>query len=185
MPKTTQKVIFGALAFVFAQSMTHTMAQSQTSAAAATYISNADFQAALKIPGPGVDHQLRVVSINNGEYHVGVGIVHRPKASASPRGGIEHSDITEVYHILEGNATLLTGGSLKDIKQVRDATGPSGPGAQGSEILNGTSQKVGPGDVIIIPPNTPHLFTEIMSEEIVYVVVRPDPHKILPVMSLK
>jgi mannose-6-phosphate isomerase-like protein (cupin superfamily) len=185
MPRIACKSIVCALALMFAQFTTQTMAQSQANVPAAAYISNSDFQAALKMTGGGVDRQVRVVDINNGEYHVGVGIVHRPKASASPKGGIEHSDITEVYHILEGSGTLLTGGSLKDIKQVKDTTGPSRPGAQGSEILNGTSQKVGPGDVIIIPPNTPHLFTEIGSEEIVYVVVRPDPHKILPVMSLK
>jgi quercetin dioxygenase-like cupin family protein len=46
--------------------------------------------------------------------------------------------------------------------------------------VNGTSRKIGPGDVVIIPPNTPHTFTEITSDEIVYVVVRIDPHKVLP-----
>jgi hypothetical protein len=39
---------------------------------------------------------------------------------------------------------------------------------------------VGPGDVVIIPPNTPHWFSEISSDQIVYLVVRVDPHKILP-----
>ena len=36
------------------------------------------------------------------------------------------------------------------------------------------------GDVVIIPPNTPHTFTEITSDQIVYLVVRIDPHKVLP-----
>jgi quercetin dioxygenase-like cupin family protein len=42
------------------------------------------------------------------------------------------------------------------------------------------SRKIGPGDVVIIPPNTPHWFSEISSDQIVYLVVRVDPHKVLP-----
>jgi len=34
--------------------------------------------------------------------------------------------------------------------------------------------------VIIIPANTPHGFSEITSDRIVYLVVRVDPHKTLP-----
>ena len=33
--------------------------------------------------------------------------------------------------------------------------------------------------MIIIPANTPHTFTEITTERIVYVVVRVDPKKVL------
>jgi len=33
---------------------------------------------------------------------------------------------------------------------------------------------------VIIPPNTPHWFKEITSDQIVYLVVRVDPHKVLP-----
>src|SRR6266699_5806088 len=58
------------------------------------------------------DQAIRVVSIN-GEYNVGVGVVHRAKtAGAQAGGGIEHSRITEIYHVIEGNATLVTGGSM-------------------------------------------------------------------------
>jgi quercetin dioxygenase-like cupin family protein len=56
----------------------------------------------------------------------------------------------------------------------------TGPTSSGTGIENGDSRKVGPGDVIIIPPNTPHGFSEITSERIVYVVTRIDPHKVLP-----
>jgi hypothetical protein len=33
--------------------------------------------------------------------------------------------------------------------------------------------------MVIIPPDTPHTFTEIATDRIVYMVVRVDPHKIL------
>ena len=47
-----------------------------------------------------------------------------------------------------------------------------------------TFDEIGPGDVVIIPPNTPHWFSEITSDQIVYLVVRVDPTKCyLPAMA--
>ena len=130
------------------------------------------------------DQAIRVVSIN-GEYNVGVGVVHRSKTSgAQAGGGIEHSQITEIYHVIEGNATLVTGGSMDNTSEF-PADHPvvtilNGPSTRGGPIQNGVSRKIGPGDVVIIPPNTPHWFSEITSDQIVYLVVRVDPHKVLP-----
>jgi hypothetical protein len=56
----------------------------------------------------------------------------------------------------------------------------NGPSTGGGVVKDGVSRKVGPGDVVIIPPNTPHWFSEITSDQIVYLVVRVDPHKVLP-----
>ena len=55
-----------------------------------------------------------------------------------------------------------------------------GPSTGGGPVQNGVTRKIGPGDVVVIPPNTPHWFTEITSDQIVYLVVRVDPHKVLP-----
>ena len=78
----------------------------------------------------------------------------------------------------------MTGGTLTNPKEsapdsqiVKVLDGPS---TTGGPIQGGVSQKVGPGDMIIIPPNTPHWFSEITSDQVVYTVVRIDPHKILP-----
>ena len=130
------------------------------------------------------DQAVRVVSIN-GEYNVGIGVVHRAKTSgAQAGGGIEHSQITEIYHVLEGHATLVTGGSMDNTSEF-PADHPvvavlNGPSTRGGPIQNGVTRKIGPGDVVIIPPNTPHWFSEISSDQIVYLVVRVDPHKVLP-----
>src|SRR5579863_5106513 len=54
------------------------------------------------------DQQIKVVSIN-GDYNVGVGILHRAHAesgSASAGGALTHEQITEVYHIISGTGTL-------------------------------------------------------------------------------
>ena len=153
---------------------------------AATDVPSADVQATLaKTPTAGVsDQAIRVVSIND-EYNVGVGVVHRSKTNGPSRGGaIEHSQITEVYHVMEGNATLVTGGTIEnprespaDSQVVKVLNGPS---TGGGGVQGGASRKVGPGDVIVIPPNTPHWFSEITSDQIVYLVIRVDPHKVLP-----
>src|SRR5215467_11433152 len=152
----------------------------------ATDINSAEIQALVQKTAPEriSDQAIRVVSIN-GEYNVGVGVVHRSKTSgAQAGGGIEHSQITEIYHVMEGNATLVTGGTMGDTSEF-PADHPvvkvlNGPSTRGGPVQNGVSRKIGPGDVVIIPPNTIHWFSEITSDQIVYLVVRVDPHKVLP-----
>jgi len=152
----------------------------------ATDVSNSEINATVQKTASSAvsDEQLRVVSIN-GEYNVGVGVVHRAKTEGrNPGGGIEHSQITEIYHVISGSGTLITGGTIEnpresapDSQVVKVLNGPS---TGGGVIKEGTSRKLGPGDVVIIPPNTPHWFSEITSDQIVYLVVRVDPHKVLP-----
>jgi len=149
-------------------------------------ISNAEILATVQktASAPVSDQQIRVVSIN-GEYNVGVGVVHRAKTEGRDIGfGVEHSQITEVYHVISGNGTFVTGGTIENQREIA-ANSPvvttlNGPSSGGGKVLGGQSRKIGPGDVVIIPPNTPHWFTEITSDQIVYLVVRVDPHKVLP-----
>lgn len=130
------------------------------------------------------DQAIRVVNVNS-EYNVSIGVVHRAKTSGKDApSGIEHAQITEVYHVIEGNGTLVTGGTLDNPREI-PAENPvvtvlNGPSTGGSAIQGGVSRRLAPGDVVIIPPNTPHWFSEITTDQIVYLVVRVDPHKILP-----
>src|SRR2546429_7999505 len=152
----------------------------------ATDISSAEVQALVqKTAADRVsDQAIRVVNVN-GKYNVSIGVVHRAKTSGKDApSGIEHAQITEVYHVIEGNGTLVTGGTLDNPREIQ-AESPvvtvlNGPSTGGSGIQGGVSRKIGPGDVVIIPPNTPHWFSEITTDQIVYLVVRVDPHKILP-----
>ncbi len=152
----------------------------------ATDVSKGEIEATVQrtAMAPVSDQAMRVVSINN-EYNVGVGVVHRAKtAGRDIGGGIEHSQITEVYHVIEGNATFVTGGTIADAKETPADSQVvkvlNGPSTGGGPVQGGVSRKIGPGDVVIIPPNTPHWFTEITTDQIVYLVVRVDPHKVLP-----
>lgn len=150
-----------------------------------TFIPNAEILRVMNRnpTAPVADQQVRVVSID-GDYNVGVGVVHRAKTAKQSVGGSQHNDITEVYHVLSGSGTLVVGGTLANAKPRPSNTEPvrllTGPSMEGSEIVGGTAHKIGPGDVIVIPPNTPHTFTEVTSDEITYLVVRIDPKKVLP-----
>jgi mannose-6-phosphate isomerase-like protein (cupin superfamily) len=157
-------------------------ARAQTAQVApAADLTNTEIQAAVQKTAslPVSDQQLRMVSIN-GEYNVGAAVVHRAKtAGAEASGALAHSQITEVYYIISGNGTLVTGGTLEDAKNFQPASRLIGPSTAGTKILNGKSRQIGPGDMVIIPPNTPHTFSEITSDRIVYMIVRVDPHKVL------
>ena len=190
-----QRIVFGLATLVFAlvlpggfraQTQGVQTAAPHLPRGTATDVNSAEIQALVqKTASERIsDQAIRVVSVN-GEYNVGVGVVHRSKTSGPQAGGgIEHSQITEIYHVIEGNATLVTGGSMDNTSEF-PADHPvvtllNGPSTRGGPIQNGVSRKIGPGDVVIIPPNTPHWFSEITSDQIVYLVVRVDPHKVLP-----
>lgn len=147
----------------------------------ATYVTKEDVQATLKrAPENGVsDQQIRVVDVGKG--NVAVGVVNRP--GKGNQGAIEHDQVTEVYQILEGSGTLVTGGKMTDPQRrkpdeptVRDLVGPS---VSGAALENGESRRVGPGDLIIIPAGVPHWFSAV-DGSVRYLVVRVDPDKLLP-----
>ena len=188
-----QKLMLSVLVTLFALSMPKEVrAQTQTALprGTGTYVTSAEIEATLqKTASVAVsDQALRIVSIN-GEYNVAVGVVHRTKTVGQPTpNGIEHSQITEIYHIMRGNGTLVTGGTIENPRAAAPDSPTvallNGPSTMGGAIQNGMSRRIGPGDVVIIPPNTPHWFSEITSDEIVYLIVRVDPHRVLPAGSV-
>jgi mannose-6-phosphate isomerase-like protein (cupin superfamily) len=132
---------------------------------------------------PVGEDQLRVVGVGD-EYNIGVGILRHIKQADSAKFAIEHSAITEIHYIISGSGALITGGKLKDEKAVpADSTMVSvlnGPSDSGSGIVDGERHLVGSGDVVIVPYNTPHMWAEIFSGELVDLVIRVDPHHVLP-----
>src|SRR2546423_8915195 len=85
----------------------------------ATDVTSEDVEATLKkTAGAAIsDQAIRVVRIND-EYNVGIGVVHRAKiVGRATSGAIEHSQITEIYHVMEGNATLVTGGTIENPRE--------------------------------------------------------------------
>jgi mannose-6-phosphate isomerase-like protein (cupin superfamily) len=81
---------------------------------------------------------------------------------------ILHGKGTEVHYIVDGSATLITGGTLMD-------PGASGrpDDSVGTGIKGGQNRRVAKGDVIVIPPGTPHQYTDIAGT-VTYLEVRFD-----------
>ena len=149
-----------------------------------TYIAKSEVDAyiAKAVAEKLIDQQARDVDI--GKAHIGIGVVHRGKLDApAPESVAEHDLVSEVYHIIEGTATLVTGPDIADMKR-RPATMETvrlfnGPGNNGSTIRNGVAHQLKPGDVMVIPAGTGHWFTKI-DDHLVYLMVRIDPDKVTP-----
>jgi len=158
------------------------IAQDKVPPTLASDITAAQVQAILAEPTGGGDRQMRVVDM--GKYNVSVGVLRRgPTKPGAPVGAINHTQITEVYYIVSGSGTLLTGGVVEGAKPlpadgeiVKVAVGPSN---QGTFKQPAQSRKVSTGDIVIIPPGVYHGFTDV-TDHVEYVSVRPDPDHVLP-----
>lgn len=129
-----------------------------------------------------IDQQVRDIDI--GKAHVALGVEHRGKLDKNgPQAVAEHDQVSEVYHILDGSATLKVGPRLVNKKR-RPADEETvrlynGPGNNSDDIEGGVSYDLKPGDVVFIPAGTGHLFSHI-DDHIDYIMVRIDPDKITP-----
>jgi mannose-6-phosphate isomerase-like protein (cupin superfamily) len=149
-----------------------------------TYIpkSEVDAYIAKAVAEKLVDQQARDIDI--GKAHIGIGVVHRGKlASPAPESVAEHDQVSEVYHIIDGTATLVTSPDIVGMKR-RPATLETvrlfnGPGNNGSSVRGGVEHQLKAGDVIVIPAGTGHWFTKI-DDHITYLMIRIDPDKVTP-----
>jgi len=91
---------------------------------------------------------------------------HREKSG--PATAELHERDTDVFYIVDGSATFVTGGKMLEGKN----TGPNE--VRGSGIDGGDTRQLNKGDVIIIPAGVPHWFKEVKSTFNYFVVkVRP------------
>src|SRR5437867_5822863 len=105
--RTTGLVV---IAIVLSAPHRPTRAQPTAPTRPAVDVTRADLLATLKqAPADGVmDQQIRVVDI--GTYNVAVGVLHR--AAHARQTAISHAQVTEVYHIIDGAGTFVTGGEM-------------------------------------------------------------------------
>ncbi|HEU5191581.1 MAG TPA: heme-binding protein [Methylomirabilota bacterium] len=92
------------------------------------------------------------------------------KIHASRREGPGQVEVhdweTDVVYVLEGSATVVTGGTVVDGKVTE-------PGqVRGATIRGGETRRIGKGDVVVIPAGVPHWFKEV-SGPLTYFVVKP------------
>src|ERR1051325_7030434 len=148
------------------------MAQGAKPPVIATDITAAEVEAVVKHPTGGTDRLIKAIDM--GSYNVGVGVLRRaPTKPGAPVGAIMHEKITEVYYVVSGSGTLLTGGTVTNPTQaaadseiVRVAVGPS---VQGTFAQPAQRRKVSAGDIVIIPPGVYHGFDEV-TDHVEYVI---------------
>ncbi len=121
---------------------------------AATYKSAKDLADVLKAAAANPGGMTSSAVSNTDQYRVNV--VHRVK----PAGALAHVGNTELHYIIDGAATVVTGGTI-----VRGAT------AAAATITGGVTQKVSKGDVVIVPANSPHWYS-VVEGSVTYLEVR-------------
>ena len=66
-----------------------------------------------------------------------------------------HEREAEVFYVIDGGGTMVTGGKLVDEKRSNPEN------LTGTAIEGGTPRAVAKGDFIVVPENTPHWFSAI------------------------
>jgi uncharacterized protein GlcG (DUF336 family) len=76
-----------------------------------------------------------------------------------------HEHVVDVMHVVQGTATVVTGGEMQDVREVA-------PGElRAAAVAGGTRHELGEGDVLAIPSGVPHQFRDV-SDPFLYFVVK-------------
>jgi quercetin dioxygenase-like cupin family protein len=75
-----------------------------------------------------------------------------------------HTKDADIIYVLEGKATIVTGGISDDAKNI------AADELRGTSIRNGQTRQLTKGDVMVIPHGVPHQFVEVSNPFLYYVV---------------
>ena len=90
-------------------------------------------------------------------------MVHASRRDGAGQAEVHGKD-ADVIYVLDGTATLVTGGTVVDPK----TTAPDE--IRGREIAGGETRQLARGDVVIVPAGTPHWFEKVPAAFTYYVV---------------
>lgn len=149
----------------------------------ATHVPRSEIMTVFEHMKDTIDQQIRVVDIGD-DVNVGVGILQRigTRTEGEAVNAILHHRVTEVYYVLSGSGTLVTGGDVTGNREfpadnisVLELIGPSGS----RTVTNGQTKTISAGDIVVIPAGVPHGFRNIQ-DQITYLSIRVDPDQVLP-----
>lgn len=96
--------------------------------------------------------------VANGEFRV------NPSRRDAPGEAEVHTADTDIFYVLGGSATVVTGGELVEPRNV------SATEIRAASISGGTEQAIAAGDVLTIPRGVPHWFKSVAAPFTYYVV---------------
>jgi mannose-6-phosphate isomerase-like protein (cupin superfamily) len=89
--------------------------------------------------------------------------IHASRREAPGLAEIHERD-TDIVYVLEGTATLVTGGTIVAGKTT------AADEIRGTSITGGDVRRLQKGDVVVVPEGTPHWFKEVGGTFLYYVV---------------
>jgi mannose-6-phosphate isomerase-like protein (cupin superfamily) len=110
----------------------------------------------------GPDHSARETLGNYGNHRIR--FIHRVGTGAPEF----HTYFVDLWIVESGRGTLIVGGNLVDPKTLTGTEAGVRGDMTGSSIQGGERRVVSAGDVIHIPPKTPHQILVTKGEEITY-----------------
>ena len=146
-----QRASLGVLVIVFASSVAPALAQSGKPPDS-TIVSAAEIEKVVSSPGGG-DREIKILDL--GKFNIGIAVLRRGATKpGAPLNAINHTKVTEVYYVVSGSGTLITGGEVKDIKPIAAdselVTTIVGPGNNALFVKPATTQVISTGDVVEI-----------------------------------
>lgn len=179
-----RKLILGSVGLIVALSASSIVifSQRRMPPTTVTYVTAEEVQTVVTAPGGG-DRMIK--HLDMGGYNVGIAVLRRgaTKKGGGPATGINHTKVAEVYYVVSGSGTLITGTDVTDVRPlaadnelVKQIVGPSN-NATFRQVAQTKVLKA--GDMVVIPPGVYHGFSEV-PDHIEYVTVRPDPDQVLP-----
>ena len=136
----------------------------------ATLLSAADIRAQLMKMTEDRPTQEHTVVERVGSYRLS--IEHRKL----PQRPAVHEQEAEIWMVIDGTATITTGGTITGAAAPTAGSATQAPGnVFGRTITGGTANRVGPGDLLLIPEGVPHYITEAATtlKFIVFEITRP------------
>ena len=152
------RIVSIAIAFF----MTLTTTAQDSGAPPGIFMSGADIEAALQ--------QAAVASPSSAGSSVSIspGISVRRRSSGVAQYAVMHPYSMEIYRILEGSGTLVTGGRIiGELERTTDDVLRTALGIEG-----GLARQVKAGDILVLQPGTPHWFSHIDGDSITYMESR-------------
>jgi len=126
-------------------------------------------------PGPEIIAELDEATRNSTSaagvsVTISPGIPVRRRLSGVTQYAVLHPYSVEIYRILEGSGTLVTGGLL--IPPLAEPTGNDDLMRTLHGVEGGIAREVKEGDILVLQPGTPHWFSNIDGDSITYMESR-------------